>query len=197
MNSDAFFAHPQALVETDAIGEGTRVWAFAHVMKGAVVGKHCNIGDHAFIESNVTVGDGVTIKNGVAVWDGVSLGDHVFVGPNAVFTNDVNPRAEIKKSPEQFVTTQVHQGASIGANATIVCGVTIGRYAFVGAGTVVLRDVPAYAMVVGNPARQIGFMCECGERLPESLACACGKRFERGPQGLRGALPITCGKQLV
>jgi len=185
MNSALFFAHPQALVETEDIGEGTRIWAFAHVMKGAIVGKNCNICDHAFVESNVMVGDGVTIKNGVALWDGVSLGDHVFVGPNAVFTNDRNPRAEVKKTREQFVTTQVREGASIGANATIVCGVTIGRYAFVGAGTVVIRDVPAYALVVGNPGRQIGFMCECGERLPASLACACGNRFEQDAYGLR------------
>jgi len=186
-----YFVHPHALVETEEIGAGTRIWAFAHVMKGAIVGKNCNIGDHAFIESNVIVGDGVTIKNGVAVWDGVSLGDHVFVGPNAVFTNDRNPRAEVKKSREQFVMTKIDAGASIGANATIVCGVTIGRYAFVGAGAVVIRNVPAYALVAGNPARQIGFMCECGERLPESLACECGNRFERDVQGLRRVMPTA------
>lgn len=185
MNPGGFFVHPQALVETEAIGEGTRIWAFAHVMNGAVVGKGCNICDHAFIESNVIVGNGVTIKNGVAVWDGVSLADHVFVGPNAVFTNDLNPRAEVKKTHEQFVTTEVQEGATIGANATIVCGVTIGRYAFIGAGAVVIRDVPAYALVVGNPARHIGFLCECGERLPESLACNCGRRFERDAGGLK------------
>jgi len=179
----SYFVHPHALVETSDIGEGTRVWAFAHVMKGAVVGKHCNICDHAFVESNVSIGDGVTIKNGVAVWDGVTLGDHVFVGPNAVFTNDLNPRAEVKKTREQFVLTDVRVGASIGANTTIVCGVTIGRYAFIGAGTVVIRDVPDYALVVGNPARQIGFMCQCGERLPKSLVCTCGLRFELESSG--------------
>jgi acetyltransferase-like isoleucine patch superfamily enzyme len=185
MNPPRFFVHPRALVETEAIGEGTRVWAFVHVMKGAVVGRDCNICDHAFIESNVVIGNGVTIKNGVAVWDGVSLGDHVFVGPNAVFTNDLNPRAEVKKTREQFVATEVQEGATIGANATIVCGVTIGRYAFIGAGTVVIRDVPAYGIVVGNPARQIGFLCECGERLPESFACKCGRHFEGDAHGLK------------
>ncbi len=185
MNSKSYFVHPNALVETEQIGEGTRVWAFAHVMQGAVIGRNCNICDHAFVESNVMIGDGVTIKNGVAIWDGVTLGDHVFVGPNAVFTNDLNPRAEVKKAHDQFVPTQVQEGATIGANATIVCGVTLGRYAFVGAGTVVIRDVPAYALVVGNPARQVGYMCECGETLPDSLVCSCGKRFEPGESGLR------------
>jgi acetyltransferase-like isoleucine patch superfamily enzyme len=184
MESQSYFVHPKAFVETQQVGEGTRIWAFAHVMQDAVIGKHCNICDHAFIESNVEIGDGVTIKNGVAVWDGVTLGNHVFVGPNAVFTNDLNPRAEVKKSHAEFVRTKVAEGASIGANATIVCGVTIGRYAFIGAGTVVIRDVPAYALMVGNPARQIGYMCECGETLPASLTCVCGRRFQSSADGL-------------
>src|SRR6202012_1166169 len=185
MDSKSYFAHPQALVETDDIGEGSRVWAFAHVMKGATIGTHCNIGDHAFVESNVTLGNNVTIKNGVAVWDGVSLANNVFIGPNAVFTNDLNPRAEVKKTREQFVLTKIEEGATIGANATILCGITIGRYACVGAGTVVIRDVPAYVMMVGNPGKQIGYMCECGSKLPESLVCSCGNRFERVENGLR------------
>ena len=129
-----YFVHPQALVETDEIGEGTRIWAFAHVMAGAVIGRHCNICDHVFVESNAVIGDGVTIKNGVAVWDGVALANSVFVGPNAVFTNDLNPRAAVKKGREQFVSTFVEEGASIGANATVVCGNRIGRFAFIGAG---------------------------------------------------------------
>jgi acetyltransferase-like isoleucine patch superfamily enzyme len=185
MKSNSYFVHPNALVETEQIGEGTRIWAFAHVMQGAIIGRNCNICDHAFVESNVVIGDGVTIKNGVAIWDGVTLGNNVFLGPNAVFTNDLNPRAEVKKAHDQFVPTQVMEGATIGANATIVCGVTLGRYAFVGAGTVVIRDVPAYGLVVGNPARQIGYMCECGETLPDSLACSCGNRFEACEFGLR------------
>ena len=180
-----YFVHPQALVETEEIGAGTRIWAFAHVMAGAVVGERCNIGDHAFVESNVVIGDGVTIKNGVSVWDGVSLANSVFVGPNAVFTNDLNPRAAVKKSREQFVSTIVEEGASIGANATIVCGTRIGRFAFIGAGAVIIRDVPDYAMMVGNPARQIGFMCECGRNLPEPPVCKCGLRFEKAGEAMR------------
>jgi UDP-2-acetamido-3-amino-2,3-dideoxy-glucuronate N-acetyltransferase len=185
MSSTSAFVHPRAFVETENVGEGTRIWAFAHVMKGAVIGKGCNICDHSFVESNVVIGDGVTIKNGVSVWDGVSLGNNVFVGPNAVFTNDLNPRAEVKKTREQFAVTDVQEGVSIGANATIVCGITIGRYAFIGAGTVVIRDVPPYAMMVGNPAKQIGFMCECGEKLPTSLVCKCGNKFQSSTKGLR------------
>ena len=109
MNSKSYFVHPQALVETDSIGEDTRVWAFAHVMKGAVIGSHCNICDHSFVESNVHIGDNVTIKNGVSVWDGVTLENNVFVGPNAVFTNDLNPRAQVKKTREQFAETKLHK----------------------------------------------------------------------------------------
>ncbi len=191
MKPNSYFVHSQAIVETEQIGEGTRIWAFAHVMQGATVGRDCNICDHAFVESGVVIGDGVTIKNGVAIWDGVTLASHVFVGPNAVFTNDLNPRAEVKKGHDQFVPTHVQEGATIGANATIVCGVTLGRYCFVGAGTVVIRDVPPYALVVGNPARQIGYMCECGESLPESLACVCGNRFEPGEFGLHKVVPAA------
>ncbi len=179
-----FYQHPQALVESRAIGTGTRIWAFAHVMDGAVIGRLCNICDHTFVESNVVVGNNVTIKNGVSLWDGVVLEDNVFVGPNAVFTNDLNPRAAVKKTREQFLPTRVREGASVGANATVVCGTTIGRYAFIGAGAVIIRDVPDYALVVGNPARHIGFMCECGSKLDASLACRCGRQYTRRGEGL-------------
>jgi acetyltransferase-like isoleucine patch superfamily enzyme len=171
------FIHPHALVESDSIGRGTRIWAFAHVMHGAVVGRQCNICDHSFIESKVKIGDGVTIKNGVAVWDLVTIEDRVFVGPYAVFTNDRRPRAAFKKEPEDLVSTLVREGATVGANATIVAGVTIGRYAMIGAGTVVLEDVPEQAMVVGNPARLIGYACICGEVLDTDFRCACGQQF--------------------
>ena len=138
------------MVESDDIGANTRVWAFAHVMAGASIGKDCNIGDHAFVEAGVRLGNNVTVKNGVAVWGGVEVEDDVFLGPNCVFTNDPNPRAYIKKTGDSLVSTRVRTRATIGANATIVCGITIGQYAFIGAGTVVIRDVPDFAMVVGK-----------------------------------------------
>jgi UDP-2-acetamido-3-amino-2,3-dideoxy-glucuronate N-acetyltransferase len=179
-----YFKHPMAIVESERVGPGTRVWAFAHVMEGAEIGAHCNICDHAFVESHVMIGNHVTIKNGVAVWDGVTLEDSVFVGPNVAFTNDKNPRAAVKKTREQFLPTLVREGASLGANSTIVCGVTIGCHAFVGAGAVVTKDVPDYGLVVGNPARLIGYICECGERIPATLACGCGKQYSRREGGL-------------
>ncbi len=171
------FVHPQALVESDEIGANTRVWAFAHILAGAVVGKDCNICDCVFIESGARVGDGVTIKNGVSVWDRVHLGDFVFVGPNAVFTNDLMPRIEHRTPAEEFLPTEVERGATIGANATIVCGNRIGSYAFVGAGAVVTGPVAAHSLVVGNPASAIGWVCECARRLPESHVCQCGRRY--------------------
>lgn len=200
-----YFKHPMALVESDDIGVGTRVWAFAHIMKGAQIGAECNICDHAFVESHVRIGNHVTIKNGVAIWDGVTLEDFVFVGPNVTFTNDKNPRAAIKKTREQFLPTLVRNGASLGANCTIVCGVTIGRYSFVGAGTVVTKDVPNYGLVVGNPARMIGYICECGERLPSTLVCTCGLQYNRldgairlasSPSGVKSGVGSNEGSRL-
>jgi len=157
-----FFQHPNALVETRNIGKGTRVWAFAHVLPDAVIGADCNLCDHTFIESDVIVGDRVTVKSGVQLWDGIILEDDVFVGPNATFTNDLFPRS--KKYPEKFPRTVIRKGASIGANATILPGLTVGQYAMVGAGTVVTKDVPPYAIVVGNPARIIGYVDSNRER---------------------------------
>ncbi|HUQ84651.1 MAG TPA: WxcM-like domain-containing protein [Gemmatimonadaceae bacterium] len=149
--STGYFAHPQSLVESPNIGEGTRVWAFAHILPGAKVGRDCNICDHVFIENDVVVGDRVTVKCGVQLWDGVALEDDVFVGPNATFTNDLFPRS--RQRPEQFARTTVRAGASIGANATLLPGIEIGRGAMVGAGAVVTRDVPPGVVVTGNPAR--------------------------------------------
>jgi UDP-2-acetamido-3-amino-2,3-dideoxy-glucuronate N-acetyltransferase len=171
------FVHERALCESDDIGPRTRVWAFAHVMKGAKVGSDCNVGDHAFIESGARLGNHVTVKNCVLVWDKVTIEDYVFLGPNMVFTNDMFPRVEFKNPPEKFLSTHVARGASIGANATIVCGVKLGERCFVGAGSVVTRDVPAYALVAGNPARRRGWICACGQKLAASLKCTCGRSY--------------------
>lgn len=174
------FVHPQGLCESTDVGDGTRVWAFAHVMAGARVGRDCNIGDHAFIESGAVLGDRVTVKNAVLIWDGVTVEDDVFLGPAVVFTNDLHPR-----SRENFtlVPTRVRSGVTLGASVTVVCGVTVGSYAFAAAGAVIAADVPAYSLMSGVPARQIGWVCTCGQPLTEALVCGCGKRYEqRGSQ---------------
>ncbi len=184
------YVHPKGLNESDQVGEGTRIWAFAHVMKGAVVGKHCNIGETAFIETGAVLGDYVTVKNGVSVWDRVTVEDYVFLGPNAVLTNDPLPRShpDYKGQPEKWLPTRLRQGATVGANATVICGHTLGPWCFVGAGAVVTRDVPAHALVAGNPSRRIGWACRCGRRLPEDLRCTdCGLSFRREGDGLTPA----------
>jgi UDP-2-acetamido-3-amino-2,3-dideoxy-glucuronate N-acetyltransferase len=158
-----YFVHERGLCETDAVGAGTRVWAFAHVLPGARLGADCNVCDHVFIENDVVVGDRVTIKCGVQLWDGIRLGDDVFVGPNVTFTNDRFPRSKVY--PEEFPQTIVQDGASLGANSTILPGLTIGRNALIGAGTVVTKDVPPNAIVVGNPGRIVGY---AGASTPEA-----------------------------
>jgi len=163
-----FFKHPQALVESASIGKGTRVWAFAHVLPGAVIGEDCNICDHTFLENDVRLGDRVTIKCGVQVWDGVTLEDDVFVGPNVAFTNDPFPRS--KQRPAEYARTIVRKGASLGANSTILPGLTIGAHAMVGAGAVVTRTVPPHAIVVGNPARIVGYTSGEAESQAEAAA---------------------------
>ena len=176
MNKRAkFFVHPKALVDTAEIGEGTRVWAFSHVMKGVRIGKNCNIGEHCFIEQGVEVGDDAVIKNGVSLWQGVKIESKVFVGPNAVFTNDRIPRAKLYR--QEYEGTVVREGASIGANATLLSCLEVGEYALVGAGSTVTTDVPPYAVVYGVPARIRKHICKCGKLLlfrSGRAECVCG-----------------------
>ena len=171
------FVHPQALCESDDVGPRTRIWPFAQVMRGARVGADCNICGHAFIESGAVIGNGVTVKNAVLVWDHVTVEDEVFLGPNMIFTNVRDLRQARRPRPDDFLPTLVRRGAAIGANATVVCGVTVGESALVAAGSVVTRDVPAYALVAGNPARRRAWVCACGTRLGKALSCPCGRRY--------------------
>ena len=177
--------HESAIVdEGSSIGAGTKIWHFSHILSGSNIGKNCNIGQNVAIGPDVTIGKQCKIQNNVSVYKGVTLEDGVFCGPSMVFTNIYNPRAEIRKM-DQIRPTLVKKGATLGANCTIVCGVTIGRYAFIGAGAVVTRNVPDYALVVGNPGKQIGYMCECGEKLDEKLKCTvCGKAYQKNMEGL-------------
>jgi UDP-2-acetamido-3-amino-2,3-dideoxy-glucuronate N-acetyltransferase len=179
-----YFAHESSYIdEGSEIGEDTKIWHFSHVMPRAHIGRGCNIGQNVVISSDVVIGDNVKIQNNVSIYTGVVLEDDVFCGPSMVFTNVINPRSHVPRKDE-YRPTRVKRGASIGANATVVCGHTIGRFAFIGAGTVVTREVPDYALVVGNPGRITGWMCECGVKLssgatpPVSSQCAaCGKRY--------------------
>ncbi|WP_295827956.1 WxcM-like domain-containing protein [uncultured Microbacterium sp.] len=187
--STRFFVHEQGICESTMVGDGTRVWAFSHVLPGAVIGEDVNINDHVFVENDVRIGDRVTLKSGVQVWDGIRLGDDVFVGPNVTFTNDPFPRS--KQYPEVFATTVIEDGASLGGGAVILPGVRIGRKAMIGAGAVVTKDVPPYAIVVGNPARIAGYTETAGGQSPEttpSASISAGLTRLRTVSDIRGAL---------
>ena len=180
-----YFQHETACIDPGCqIGEGTKVWHFSHVMAGARVGKNCTLGQNVFIDRKVVVGDGCRIQNNVSLYTGVVLEDRVFCGPSAVFTNVINPRAFIERKHE-FRTTLVREGATLGANCTIVCGVTVGAFALIGAGAVATRDVPPYALMLGVPARRAGWVCRCGVALPpEPLACPeCGAAYRLAEDG--------------
>jgi UDP-2-acetamido-3-amino-2,3-dideoxy-glucuronate N-acetyltransferase len=184
------FVHPMALVDTPHVGPRTRVWPFAHLMEGARVGSDCNICEGVFVEGKVVIGDAVTVKNGVALFDGVTIEDEVFIGPQAVFTNDLRPRAgRMKHSHEDWLATRVRRGASIGANVTIVCGSTVGEYAMIAAGAVVTHDVSSHALMAGVPARFKEWVCACSRSLPATLACTCGRFYEAGARGLVERFP--------
>ena len=170
--------HPRGLCESADVGAGTRVWAFAHVLPGAKVGRGCNICDGAYVETGAVLGDNVTVKNHTLVFDGVTCEDDVFLGPNVVFTNDLRPRAAVKRGREELLPTLVRRGASLGAGTVVICGIRIGENAFAAAGSVLTRDVPAHAFVAGNPARYRGWVCACGHRLPADLRCpTCGASY--------------------
>lgn len=170
------FIHPRAQVETKKIGYGTKIWAFSYILSGASIGEHCNICSHTFIEEDVFIGNNVTVKSGVYIWNGARISDNVFIGPNVTFTNDISPRS--KHYPEKFLETIVKQGASIGANATIIGGHEIGQYAMVGAGAVVTKDIPNNTLWYGNPCSFKGYICNCGNKLDINLNCnKCEKEF--------------------
>ena len=184
-----YFVHESAVVDVaSSIGEGTKVWHFCHVMSGASIGRNCNLGQNVYVDADVTIGDGCKLQNNVSVYKGVVLEDGVFCGPSMVFTNVINPRAFIERKDE-FKPTVVQRGASLGANCTIVCGVTIGAYALIGAGSVVTSDVPSHGVVYGVPGRRRGWVCKCGVMLPKetgdcALTCeggsgsrGCGSRY--------------------
>jgi UDP-2-acetamido-3-amino-2,3-dideoxy-glucuronate N-acetyltransferase len=182
------FVHESSYVDDGAvIGEGTKVWHFCHVMPGAVIGKDCSLGQNVVVMGGTRIGNNVKIQNNVSIYEGVELEDDVFCGPSMVFTNVVNPRSAVSRKHE-YQKTLVRRGATIGANATIVCGITLGEYAFIGAGAVVTKDVPAHALMTGVPATRTGWMCECGVKLAEDIieirCSSCGKSYARKSQAL-------------
>lgn len=185
------FIHESSYVDQGVfVGGGTRVWHFCHIQQGARIGSDCVLGQNVNVGPDVRIGNGVKIQNNVSIFEGVELADYVFCGPSCVFTNDTVPRARYPKKEQggagSYRPTLVDTGATIGANATVICGHTIGAWAFIGAGAVVTADVPAYALVTGVPARRVGWVCECGEKLGEGLCCdACGRTYERAEDGLR------------
>ena len=192
-NRAKYFVHETAVVdEPSSIGNDTKIWHFSHIMAGARIGKKCIIGQSVFVGSTARIGNFVKIQNNVSVYEGVTLEDHVFCGPSCVFTNVDRPRSAFPRAGRKFDGTLVKRGTTIGANATIVCGITLGEHSFIGAGSVVTKDVPAFALYVGNPARQLGWICECGEKLGpaqrgrQELTClSCAKTYRKSGKVLK------------
>ncbi|HWG52520.1 MAG TPA: acyltransferase [Gemmatimonadaceae bacterium] len=195
-------AHESSYVDDGAlVGQGTRIWHFCHVMSGAVIGECCSLGQNVVVMPGVTLGRNVKVQNNVSLYEGVTCEDDVFLGPSMVFTNVINPRSHVSRKHE-YRATLVRRGATIGANATVVCGHTLGEYAFVAAGAVITRDVPAYAMMAGVPARRMGWMCQCGEKLPlparvgtpVTVECtACGEQYDADDAGVRSVRVRAAG----
>lgn len=209
MSDSGVFIHPQAIVEATAIGTGTRIWALAHVCKGAALGADCNIGEGCYIEAGSRIGDRVTVKNGAMIWEGVTIGNDVFVGPGVVFTNDLRPRSPRSDAVRDKylssgwrASTSVGRGASIGANCTISCGLSIGEFAMIGAGAVVTTDIPAYVLAFGNPARVRGYVCSCGEKLPSfrggiSRCATCSLQYRKAGNGVIASVDAGPAKKAV
>ena len=188
MEGDKYFVHPSSYVDDNVtVGDGTKIWHFCHVQGGASLGRDCSLGQNVNIGNNVRIGNGVRIQNNVSVYDGVEIEDNVFCGPSCVFTNVLTPRAHFPVHGV-YVKTLVKEGASLGANCTVICGHTVGRSAMVAAGAVVTEDVKDYALVAGVPARQIGWVCECGNRLDETVKCPCGREYRLDRDNLQKKL---------
>ena len=181
-----YFVHPSSVVDEGVvIGEGTKIWHFCHIQGGARIGKKCSLGQNVNISNNVKVGDGCKLQNNVSLYEGVELEDYVFCGPSCVFTNDLTPRAKYPKGRAAYKKTLIKQGASIGANATVVCGHIVGEWAMIAAGAVVTSNVPNHALMMGVPARLRGWVCECGEVLSDDLVCdKCGRTYKEVSEGL-------------
>ena len=174
-----YFVHETSIIDDNVkIGDGTKIWHFSHVQSGAVIGKNCSFGQNVNVSNNVKIGNGCKVQNNVSLYEGVELEDYVFCGPSLVFTNDLTPRAKYPKGAAGYKKTVLHTGATVGANATVVCGHDLGKWSMVAAGAVVTKDVLDHALVAGVPAKQIGWVCECGERLKDGFVCeACGRKY--------------------
>lgn len=185
-----YFIHESSYIDDNVVvGEGTKVWHFCHIQSGAVIGEGCSLGQNVNVSNHVKIGNHVKIQNNVSLYEGVELEDYVFCGPSMVFTNDLTPRSKYPKGSAGYKKTLVREGATIGANATIVCGNTIGRNSMIAAGSVVSKDVPDHALMAGVPARQVGWVCECGQKLNADLACEqCGRKYKKAIDGLSPVL---------
>lgn len=181
-----YFVHESSYIDDNVqVGKGTKIWHFSHIQSGAIIGQMCSLGQNVNIGNDVIIGNGVKIQNNVSVYEGVELEDYVFCGPSMVFTNDLTPRSKFPKGKKAYLKTLLRYGATVGANATVICGNTLGRFSMVASGAVVTKDVPDYALVAGIPARQVGWVCQCGEPLTEELVCPiCKMTYELDKSGL-------------